>query len=106
MNNKFELALSDAVDEVSGVNNFQIFMDKLYTLYNNWLKNQRQLAECAAQLDQQVKKMGKVVSTRWVVSSIRTESVVWHIFVSLYNHFSASKDDEGNVRLSEQCTVD
>ncbi|KAJ8897992.1 hypothetical protein PR048_003352 [Dryococelus australis] len=94
MNHRLELALSDAVDKVSGVNNFKIFMDKLYTLSNNSPKNQRQLAECAAQLNQQVKKIGKVLRTRWVASSFRTVSVVWHNFAFLYNHFSILKYDK------------
>ncbi|KAJ8897990.1 hypothetical protein PR048_003350 [Dryococelus australis] len=94
MNHRLELTLSDAVEKVSGVNNLKIFMDKLYTLSNNSPKNQHQLAECAAQLDQQVKKIGKVLSTRWVASSFRTVSVVWHNFASLYNHFPALKFDK------------
>ncbi|KAJ8879717.1 hypothetical protein PR048_020325 [Dryococelus australis] len=102
MNHRLELELSYAVDEVSGVNNFQIFMDKLYTLYNNSPKNQRQLAECAAQLDQQVKKIGKVLSTRWVASSFRTKSVVRYSFASLYNHFFASKDDKNRSPIERE----
>ncbi|KAJ8872682.1 hypothetical protein PR048_026295 [Dryococelus australis] len=81
-NHSLELVLSNAVDEV------------LYILHNNSSKNQRQLAECAAQFDKQMKKIGKIISTRWVASSFRAVSVVWHSFAFLYNHFSASKDDK------------
>ncbi|KAJ8890265.1 hypothetical protein PR048_009773 [Dryococelus australis] len=88
MNRRLELALSDAVCKVSGVNSFQILMDKLYNLYNNSPINQRQLAECAAQLDQHVKKIGKGINT------FRTVSAVWHSFASLFSHFSSSKDDK------------
>ncbi|KAJ8882970.1 hypothetical protein PR048_014809 [Dryococelus australis] len=95
INHRLELALSDAVGEVSGVNNFQIFMDKLYILYNNSPKNQRQLVVCAAKLDQQVKKIGK--------GSVVT--VIWHSFASLYNHFSTSKMTKIDARLSEQFTA-
>lgn len=58
MNHRLELALADAVDEVGGVNHFQIFMDKLYTLYSRSPMNQRQLADCAGELDQQINKIG------------------------------------------------
>ncbi|KAJ8887664.1 hypothetical protein PR048_013882 [Dryococelus australis] len=34
VNHRLELAISDAVNEFCGVNNFQIFMDKLYSLYS------------------------------------------------------------------------
>ncbi|KAJ8869373.1 hypothetical protein PR048_030949 [Dryococelus australis] len=45
MNHRLELALNNAVDKVGGVNNLQIFMNKLNNLYNNSPKNQHQLAE-------------------------------------------------------------
>lgn len=93
MNHRLELALSDAVDEVTGVNHFQIFMDKLYTLYSKSPKNQRELAACALELDQQMNKIGRILSTRWVASSFRTVSAVWYGYQSLFNHFNLSSKD-------------
>lgn len=34
MNHKLELALSDAVDKVRAVNSFQIFIDKIYSVFS------------------------------------------------------------------------
>ncbi|KAK9693494.1 protein of unknown function (DUF4371) [Popillia japonica] len=34
MNHRIELAVSDSISDVGAVNHFQIFMDKLYTLYS------------------------------------------------------------------------
>lgn len=50
-------ALKNAIDEVGVVNNFQIFMDKLYTFYSKSTKDQHELAECGIELDQQANKM-------------------------------------------------
>lgn len=66
---ELELALADAVDEVGGVNNFPVFVDKLYTFYTRSPVNQ--LAECAGKLDQQINTISRIFSTRWVVSSFR-----------------------------------
>lgn len=93
MNHRLELALADAVDEVGGVNHFQIFMDKLYTLYSRSPMNQRQLADCAGELDQQINKIGRILSTRWVASSFRTIAAIWFAYSSLFSHFSKAKED-------------
>lgn len=94
LNHRLELAVGDTVSDVSGVNHFQAFMDKLYTVYSRSPQNQRELAECAAELQQQVGKIGRVLSTRWVASSFRTVSAVWNNFESLCAHFSFAKTDE------------
>ena len=58
-NHRLELAVSDTREEVQGVNHFQTFFDKLYSLYSLSPKNQRELMECSATLDKIVKKMEK-----------------------------------------------
>ncbi len=85
--------MGDTVSDVSGVNHFQAFTDKLYTVYSRSPQNQRELRECAAELQQQVGKMGCVLSTIWVASSFRTVSAVWNNFESLHAHFSFAKTD-------------
>ena len=75
--------MGDTVSDVSGVNHFQAFMDKLYTVYSRSPLNQRGLAECAADLYQQIGKIACVLSTRRVASSYRTVSAVWNNFESL-----------------------
>lgn len=57
LNHRLELAVGDTMSDVSGVNHFQAFMDKLYTVYSQSPLNQQELAECAAELHQQVGKM-------------------------------------------------
>ncbi|KAJ8872858.1 hypothetical protein PR048_026474 [Dryococelus australis] len=71
MNRRLEWPLNDAVDE-------------------------RQLNECAAQLDQQVKKIGKLLCTRW-------SGTVLPPCIIIFPHQKMTKVE---VRLSKQCTVD
>ncbi|XP_050505351.1 E3 SUMO-protein ligase KIAA1586-like [Diabrotica virgifera virgifera] len=93
LNHRLELASGDAVSEVAGVNHFQIFMDKLYSLYSASPKHKRELKDCAQELDIQMNKIGRVLSTRWVASSFRTVSAVWFGFQALANHFSKAIND-------------
>lgn len=94
MNHRLELALSDAIDEVGAVNHFQIFMDKLHSTYSKSTKNQRELAECAKDLDIEINKIGKVLGTRWVASSFRAVTAVWFGYSALYKHFELAKVDK------------
>lgn len=94
MNHRLELALGDAIDEVGSINHFQIFMDKIYSLYSKSPKNQRELAECASALEQEIQKIGKTLGTRWVASSFRAVSSVWYGYSSIYNHFEKAKVDK------------
>lgn len=93
MNHRLELAIADAVSEVAGVNHFQSFMDKLYSLYSTSPKNKRELKECAQELDMQMNKIGRVLSTRWVASSFRTVSAIWFGYQALASHFSKAMND-------------
>ncbi|KAK4875078.1 hypothetical protein RN001_011500 [Aquatica leii] len=77
LNHRLELALCEAIDEVGSVNNFQIFMGKLHSLYSKSTKNQRELADCAHELGIEVNKIGKVLGTRWVASSFRAVTATW-----------------------------
>ncbi|CAG9828020.1 unnamed protein product [Diabrotica balteata] len=38
INGILELALSDAIDEVEAANHFQIFMDRIYSIYSKSLR--------------------------------------------------------------------
>jgi hypothetical protein len=66
---RFELSVSDAVDEVAGLHHLHIFCDKLYSLYHRSPKNQDELITCAQSLHCQLLKTGHVFSVRWVALS-------------------------------------
>lgn len=57
MCHQIELAVSDAVKFSSQVNHVHIFLNKLYSSYNQ-PKVQRELSKCVSQLDIQMLKIG------------------------------------------------
>jgi hypothetical protein len=72
LNHRLELAVGDAISEVTAVNHFQMFFDKLYSLYSRSPKNKIQLSECAVDVDEQLRKIGRILGVRWVASSFRS----------------------------------
>lgn len=87
------MAVGDAIKDASGINNFRVFMDKLFSLYHASPKNKYELKACAAELEQQVYAIGRVLDTRWVSSSVRTVEAVLNNLPSLVAHFIQAKDD-------------
>ncbi|KAJ8871502.1 hypothetical protein PR048_027824 [Dryococelus australis] len=84
-------ALYESPTDWRSVNHFHIYMDKLYTLFSRSPMNQRQLAECAAELDQVMNKIDRILSTRWLASLFQTVSAVQFGYSSLFNNFSKAK---------------
>ncbi|KAK9679701.1 hypothetical protein QE152_g39795 [Popillia japonica] len=102
MNHRIELAVSDSISDVGAVNHFQIFMDKLYTLYSKSPKNQRELAECASELDLELNKIGRILGTRWVSSSFKTVTAVWYSYQALHSQFKKAQEDVKNRTTTER----
>jgi hypothetical protein len=100
LNHRLELGVHDSVKEVSsGVNHFKIFMDKLRNVYSSSPKNSRQLADVAKSLNEEILKIGRVLDTRWVASSLLAVKAVWNNYSSLYNHFQqAAVDPERDAK--------
>ena len=92
-NHRVELAVHDAVKSCSQVNKFKMFMDKLYSLYSMSPKNKRLLLQCAAEVDEEVNKIGRILEVRWVASSFRAVKAVWKSYSALHNHFITMAGD-------------
>ncbi|KAJ8893997.1 hypothetical protein PR048_006605 [Dryococelus australis] len=54
----------DATNEVGSVNYFQIFKDKVYTIYSRSPKNPREIAECASDLGQEINQICRILRIR------------------------------------------
>lgn len=93
LNHRLELAVGDVIKEVSGLNHFQIFFDKLYSLYHASPKNQRELGQCAQEVGQRLLMIGRVLSIRWVASSERSVRAVWQNYRVLHDHFCKAAND-------------
>ncbi|KAK1900894.1 E3 SUMO-protein ligase KIAA1586 [Dissostichus eleginoides] len=90
---RLELAVHDSLKRVAGCNHFEIFVSKLYTLYNQSAKNVRLLEEAAAELNMQLLKIGQIFTIRWVSSSFRTVKAVWNNYPALASHFKVASED-------------
>ncbi|CAI6372550.1 unnamed protein product [Macrosiphum euphorbiae] len=75
-NHRLELAVNDILKEVSGLNHFQSFIEKLYATYHMSPKNTSELRECAASLEKKLLTIRKIFTIRWVASSQRTVKAV------------------------------
>ncbi|XP_069486321.1 E3 SUMO-protein ligase KIAA1586-like [Ambystoma mexicanum] len=98
-NHKLELAVGDVSKEVTGINQLKIFLDKLYAIYHASPKNQRELGECAAQVEVRLLKLGKILDIRWVASSERSVKAVWNNFKALNKHFGESSCDTARSEM-------
>ena len=74
-------------------------MDALFSLYSRSPKTQRRQEFEALQLDIQLKKIGRVLNTRWVASSFRTVRAAWDNFEAL----EISKEKPGR-KITEALT--
>ncbi|XP_062376891.1 E3 SUMO-protein ligase KIAA1586-like [Sardina pilchardus] len=90
---RLELAVHDSLKLVAGCNHFEIFVSKLYTLYNQSAKNVRLLEEAAEELNVQLLKIGQIFTIRWVSSSFRTVKAVWNNYPALARHFKVASED-------------
>ena len=92
-NHRLELAVGDAVAEISGTNHFKILFDKLYHIYHSSAKNKRELEECCQELSEQFFTVGRVLDNRWVASSFRTVKVIWNLYYPLHCHLTKGSED-------------
>lgn len=98
VDHRLVLAVGDAVDEVSGLNHCQIFMDLLYKLYSQSLKLAYELEESAKSVHSELKKIGRVLDTRWSASSLRTVKAVWASHHAVSNHFREKMDENSKCK--------
>ena len=69
LNHRLELAVGNALEIISCTNNFQSFLEHLYSLYSQSPKNKRELKQCSHDLQMTHKRIGKVFTVRWVALS-------------------------------------
>jgi hypothetical protein len=94
-NHRLELAVGDAVKACTQSNHFKIFMDKLYSLYSLSNKNRHALEKAAVAVGVELRKIGRLLDTRWVSSSFRAVKAVLNDYAALHKHFSEASLDHG-----------
>ena len=88
LNHRLELAIGITLEIIGGTNDFQSLFEHLYSLYSQSPKNRRELEQCSHDLQTTLKRIGKVFTFRWVASSFRAVSAVWHSFPVLAQHLT------------------
>lgn len=92
LNHRLELSVGVAVKCCTEINHFTNFMDKLYSLYHQSPRNQRD-GLSSLRNRHSVKKDWSSPWCEMGDSSYRTVKAVWKMHSALYSHFcSASKD--------------
>ena len=102
MCHRVELAIGDAVKSVTQVNHVKSFLDKLYSIFSQSPKAQRELEECAAQVHSELVKIGRVLDVCWVASSFRGLQAVWKSYSALHK-FTTDSDTATNSKHKAVC---
>ena len=114
LNHRLELAVGIALEIIGGTNDFQSFLEHLYSLYSQSPKIKRELDQCSHDLQTTLKRIGKVFTIRWVASFFRAVLAVWHSYPALAQHFDKASNDETRQStekarfrgiLSKFCTI-
>lgn len=94
LSHRLERAVGDVVKEVSGINPFLIFFDKVCSLNHVSPKNQGQLGQCAQELGQRLLTIGHVLSIRLLASSERRVRAVCLNYRVLHDDQSSKAADD------------
>ena len=87
LNHGLELAVSNTLKVMQGVNQNESFFSKVYSVYSQWPKLQRELNEIASDIEVQLRIVWRILTTRWVASSFRAVDSLWQNYPAIYSHF-------------------
>lgn len=96
MAHRLELAVHDSLKSLAACNHFEIFISKLYSLFNQSHKLARLLQEVADELNVQILKIGEIFTIRWVASSFNTVRAVWKNYPALARLFQIESENSAN----------
>jgi hypothetical protein len=89
--------LDHAIGNINQINNFKIFLDKLYKHYH-----QNELHAISKELQIEVSKIGRVLGQRWAACSFRSAKAVWQVYPVRYEHFTYNKNSGMVNRLQNK----
>jgi hypothetical protein len=95
LNHRLQLVLDHAIGNINQINNFKIFLDKLY-------KHQNELHAISKELQIEVSKIGRVLGQRWAACSFRSAKAVWQVYPVRYEHFTYNKNSGMVNRLQNK----
>ena len=95
LNHRLQLVLDDSVKDIKQVNHFKVFMDKIYSIFNQSNKNTMEHFNISEDLGQNILKIGRVLGPRWASCSLRSALAVWRDYPALYIYFSTNTKYSG-----------
>ncbi|XP_065650945.1 E3 SUMO-protein ligase KIAA1586-like [Hydra vulgaris] len=104
LNHRLQLVLDDSIKDIKQVNHFKVFMDKIYCIFHQSNKNQKELNDISQELSLDIIKIGRVLGPRWAACSLRSALAVWRSYPALYTLFSSNQKISGMAkRLQNKC---
>lgn len=102
MCHRIELAVGDAVKSVTQINHIKSFLDKLYSIFSQSPKANRELQVCAKTVHSELLKIGRVLGVRWVASSHRSLLAIWQSYPALVE-FCTNSDTSKTSKHKAVC---
>ena len=94
LNHRLQLAVGNALNATSATNDLQSFLESLYSYIASHRRTRENLVAVPMICISASKRIGKVLTIRWVASSFRAVSAVKHSFPALAERFqNASKSE-------------
>ena len=87
LNHRLELAVSDTIKAVDGIQPIEDLFGKIYAIYPQSAKLRTELISVTAIIEVQLRKVGKILTPRWVASSSWAVESFWRNYLALYKHF-------------------
>ncbi|KAL1248866.1 hypothetical protein QQF64_022184 [Cirrhinus molitorella] len=94
MNHKLELAVHDAVKQITDASHFQMFIDSLYSFFSQSPKNMRAFESAASNLGIHARRIGRAFDVRWLSSSCTSVTALWENYPALVKLFENLSEDQ------------
>ncbi|KAJ8353632.1 hypothetical protein SKAU_G00211990 [Synaphobranchus kaupii] len=99
MNHTLELAVHDAVNEVTSASHFQIFNDSLYVFFSQSPKHMRELESVAAELGMRTRRVDRVFDIHWLSLSCTSVMSLWESYPALPSDAHQTKAQDFRSRF-------
>ncbi|XP_055384099.1 E3 SUMO-protein ligase KIAA1586-like [Condylostylus longicornis] len=90
LSHRLQLVLDDSINDIKQINHFKLFMDRIYSIFHQSNKNQKELNNISENLCLDIIKIVRVLGPRWASCSLRAALAVWRSYPALYEFFSSN----------------
>uniref|UniRef100_A0A8C6XY64 Uncharacterized protein n=1 Tax=Naja naja TaxID=35670 RepID=A0A8C6XY64_NAJNA len=101
LNHCLQLVLDDSIREIKQINHFQIYIDKIYSIFHQSNKNLIEFNKNSEQLEIEIINIGRVFGPRWAACSLRSTLAVWWAYPALHQFFGSNNKYSGMAACLE-----